>query len=42
VTCYDDRFLAPDIAWEIILVHRDGAEPVQTEFVPSSFGGDDE
>jgi energy-coupling factor transporter ATP-binding protein EcfA2 len=41
VTSWSDRILAPDIAWEVVLVHRDGAEPVRTEFIPSSFGGDD-
>jgi ABC-type lipoprotein export system ATPase subunit len=42
VTSIDDRLVAPDIAWEVIRVGREGTTAVSTEFVPSQFAGDEE
>lgn len=39
VTSWNDQVLAPDIPWEVVLVDRDGAESIGTNFKPSSLGG---
>jgi ABC-type lipoprotein export system ATPase subunit len=42
VTSVHDRLVAPDIAWEVIRVGREGTTALSTEFVPSQFAGGEE